>query len=145
MLSWISLMKIRNNNGPNTVPYGIPDVTATSSDLTPSRTICWVRCVKKYSFQPKIQPSKPVCCTFNKSHLYWCGTLSNAFQKSMITRSICFLWSKAQASSSINRRSWVSQTRRFRKPCWISLKGYCFPQSGLLGGDIQYVREFYMK
>ena len=37
-LLWISLMKIRKNNGPKTVPCGKQDVTETSSDLTPSRT-----------------------------------------------------------------------------------------------------------
>ena len=29
----------RNNNGPKTIPCSTPDVTKTSSDLTPSRTI----------------------------------------------------------------------------------------------------------
>ena len=47
----------------------------------------------------KIKPSKPVCCNFNKRH--WCGILSNALQKYMITRSVCFLWSGAEASSNL--------------------------------------------
>ena len=56
------------------------------------------RCVKKHSIQPKIEPSKPVCCNFNKRH--WCGTLSNVLQKYMITKSTWFLWSGAEVSSN---------------------------------------------
>lgn len=116
----MSLMKIKNNNGPKTIPCGTPDVTKTSTDLTPSRTTRWECYVKKHSIHPRIEPSKPCCCNFNNSRRW--GTLTNTLQKSMITRSTCFLWSGAIASSSIKMRSWASQPRRSRKPCWVSEK-----------------------
>ena len=116
----MSLMKIKDNNGPKTVPCGTPDVTKTSTDLTPSRTTRWECCVRKHSIHPRIELSKPCCCNFNNSR--WWGTLTNTLKESMITRSICFLWSRALASSSNKMRSWVSQPGRFRKPCWLSEK-----------------------
>ena len=39
-----------------------------------ARTTWWVHCVKKHSIQPRIEPSKPLCCHFSNSR--WCGTPS---------------------------------------------------------------------
>ena len=39
----ISLMNIRNRMGPNTEPWGTPEVTGHSSDVKPSTTTRWVR------------------------------------------------------------------------------------------------------
>lgn len=113
----------KRHNGSKTVPCGTPHVTKTYTDLTPSRTTRWECCVRKHSIHPRIELSelsKPCCCNFSDSR--WWGTLTNTLKESMITRSICFLWSRALASSSIKMRSWVSQPRRFRKPCWLSKK-----------------------
>ena len=74
------------------------------------------------------------------SNLWW-GTVSKAFEKSMITSSVWLCDLSDLARSSIVSASWESQDLLFLKPCWRSVRrlnlstcgdGWCAPEFRLM-------------
>jgi len=59
------------------------------------------------------------CKTLNFFTYLASGTLSNAFEKSRIPMSTCFLLFNAQAKSSVVNRSWDPQERLALIPYWL--------------------------
>ena len=85
----------RKSSGPRTAPCGTTDRTKASLDFSPSITTVWLLLINHVHIHLFISPLIPLCSYFDKS--LWCGTVSNAFEKSNIIASVCwplskFLW-----------------------------------------------------
>ena len=113
----------KNNNGPNTVPWGTPDTTGSPEvalpvwERIPSTTTFWVQLWRKQDIQAKFLPSVPYKCNLRMSFLY--GTESNALEKSKtVMLTVCFL-SKRVRESWVVMRSCGSQCLLFTNPCWF--------------------------
>lgn len=111
-----SLLKMRNNNGPGTVPlmhtahYLRP---LWSADVEPSSMTCCDRSVRKAFIHPWAAHRMPL----NSNLLIikrWCGTISKTSEKYRTIKS-CLPLSMDFASSRTKVTSCVSQ---LRLPCW---------------------------
>ena len=99
-------------------PWGTPDVTGTSDELSPSSTTAWVRPTRKALIQFRVFPFTPCWDNLNKS-LEWL-TLSNALLKSSKIRSTCSCSTSFLPRSSTSWISCVSHDLLSLKPCWRS-------------------------
>ena len=54
-----SFMNIRNNSGPNTVPWGTPLTTLALSDVAPSTNTCCVLLLRKAYIHLYVVPCMP--------------------------------------------------------------------------------------
>ena len=79
-------MYIRNSMGPSTVPWGMSEVTAIFSDVVFSKSTVCVLFARKDVIQFVIWSDIPKHFSLEMSPL--CGTLSNAFAKSIIIKSL---------------------------------------------------------
>lgn len=79
-------MKMRNNRGPNTDPWGTPEVTVTVSDGAWSQTVYCNRWDRKLVIHAVIGPSPIMALSF-EINLAW-DTQSNAFVKSKRNMSV---------------------------------------------------------
>lgn len=79
-------------------------------------------------------------CNFINSR--WWGTMSNVLEKSNMTVSVCWPWSKFLWISSIVVISWVSQEWPFLKTCCSLVKILCSSDDSLCDGR-WYVPKFY--
>ena len=106
-----SLIKIRNNNGPVTVPWGTLESTLTQSENSPLITTRCFLFVRKVLIQLRVLPLMPYLFSLMSNRL--CGTLSKAFAKSIIIMSVCFLLSRSAATSWMVPINWVSHALSF--------------------------------
>ena len=116
-------MKIRKRIGPKTDPWGTPNKTGTGSEAWPSKTTCGLRPESNELIHLWVDPRIPKLSDFCNSLL--CGTLSKAFAKSMMIKSVCLCPrfiapSRLLMISCTNWTNWVSQDLRLRNPCWQS-------------------------
>ena len=72
--------------GPSTVPWGTPEVTTLFSDVVFSKSTVCVQFARKDVIQIVIWSDIPL--NFNLEMSLLCGTLSNAFAKSIIIKSV---------------------------------------------------------
>ena len=79
-------MYIRNSMGPSTVHWGTPEVTAIFSDVVFSKCTVCVLFARKDVIQFVTWSDIPYNFSLEMSLL--CGTLSNAFAKSIIIKSV---------------------------------------------------------
>ena len=79
---WVakSLIMMRNNNGPSTVPWGTPPLVADQSDVTPQTLALWILPVRKSITQFTMDSSMPSWRIFLMSTLWFIQ--SNALLKS---------------------------------------------------------------
>jgi len=125
MLAGRSFINIRKRTGPNTIPWGTPEVTAgTFDEVALFTTTIWVLLVRKDVIQMWMFPLIPYQSRLYKS-LLW-GTVSNAFAKLSEMRSIYIIWSRLCVKSYNSDIEWVSQDLHLRKPC-CSLYKISFP------------------
>ena len=118
-----SLMYMRNRISPKKEPCGMPDVTGTDPDSSPSRITVCDRLPRKAWIQGNEFPLTPYWWSFQRS-LEW-FTLSKAFEKSSSTRSVCFPALALLARSLTNVTSWVLHDLFSLKPCCRSYKRSC--------------------
>ena len=116
-------MKARKSTGPSTMPCGTPDSTGTQPDPSPTTTTLCVRPSRKDFIHAWVFPLIPwfQSLVINR----WCGTLSNAFEKSRTIMSTCAFSSRCSWSSWVRPINCVSQLHCFLKPCWQSAKIPC--------------------
>ena len=114
----MSLMNMRNKIGPNTEPWGTPDVTEHSSDVKPSTTTRWVRSARNDSIHLTASGWRLQCFSFSNSFRW--ETLSKALLKLSTATSAWECRFKILARSWVVMCSWVSEDRLLRKPCWRS-------------------------
>ena len=86
-LSGRSLMYSKNKMGPRTDPWGAPDDTGSSSELSPSRTTVWLLPTRKDSVHLSALPWTPCTCSLYRSLRGF--TLSKALLKSSKIKSVC--------------------------------------------------------
>ena len=104
-----------NNTGPSTLPCGVPLVTLLHMDFALFTTTLWWRSDRKSSIQARTFLVTLYPSSFLSSLL--CGTLSNAFMKSMNTVSTQPPSSSIRVQTSRVDSSWVVVDRPAQKPC----------------------------
>ena len=109
------IMRIRKSTGPRTLPWGMPLLTWTGSDETPSTiTLCNLS-VGKARIQFSVLPSMP-CSSFMRTE--------EVLLKSRTGRSCCLPKSSDLISWSVRVSSCISQLLLHvgLNPCWLSVK-----------------------
>ena len=118
-----SLMWQRKRSGPNTVPWGTPESTLVWLELHPSTTTCILLSVRKERSQSWMEPLMPYLSSFWRRRSW--GTVSNAFEKSNIAKSICLPESKDVSRSCTVVMSWVSVEYPALKPWFRCVRIFC--------------------
>ena len=118
----MSLIWIRKNSGPRTVPWGTPDRTLLGLEMQPSTTTnCW-RFFRKEVIQSRRGPWIPALLIFERRRLW--STLSKAFEKSKSTASVWAEELRKLVKSLRVVRIWDSHDLFWRKPCWKEVKKF---------------------
>ena len=86
MFSGRSFINNKKRIGPNTAPWGTPDVTGTSVEVVLFTTTFWVWLERKDLIHVQILPLTPYQSSLYKSLLL--GTVLNAFAKSSEIKSV---------------------------------------------------------
>ena len=126
MFSGRSLICSKNNKGPSAEPWGTPELTRISDELSPSSSIVWERPVRKAFIQDRVLPLAPCWWSLYNSSRWF--TLSNALLKSSMIMSFCRPWEVLRAISSTSWISWVSKTS-FHRNHVGGHTGYYFVQN----------------
>ena len=119
-----SLIYNKNSNGPNTVPWGTPEVTEAWDGVAPPNKTFWCLWVRKVSIQLRKLLSMPMFSSLLINH--WWETVSNALIKSKITKPFWLFLSKIWAWSSMSPASRVSEDLPRPKPCWLLVNTWCW-------------------
>ena len=93
----MSLIYVRKSKGPSTVPWGTPESTGAGEDFAPSTSTVCSRLVRKERIHRRSGPPMPTAESFDK-RISW-STLSNAFEKSRRTASVCSLFFRQRLKS----------------------------------------------
>ena len=120
--SSMSLMKIRNNNGPSTLPCGTPDNTSIQVENSPFRTTHWVLPVSQSEIHFQSCPRIPWLWSFFSSRCF--GTISKAFAKSRKTMSAACPRPPALLSSPGTLAGWSHRTCLLRTRADSLLSAY---------------------
>ena len=106
------------------MPWGTPDRTLHGEDLLPSTTTVCSRVFKKAAVQSNKGPCMPTNRSFPNKRSW--GTVSKAFEKSRIAKSVWILRCLASSRSWSVRSNWGSQEYFARKPWFSGVKiPYC--------------------
>jgi hypothetical protein len=110
----------KNIIGQSTVPWGIPESTDVSFELSPSTIVLIVLVDRKLVSHEWMFPLMPYCSSLCRS--LSCGTVSNALEKSRMAMSTCCPLSCSCKKSLIVVISWVSQEYPDLKPWFIFVR-----------------------
>ena len=118
MFLQISLTYARNRRGPNTLPYGTPDVTLTSSDnCTPTLTLCVQPKRNSLTYATTLESTLEFAIFISS---WSCGTQSKAFETSI---TIALILSPLSIGSAISWQiviTWLSHEYPGLNPYWPS-------------------------
>ena len=92
-------MYVRKSNGPSTVPWGTPETTLVQVECSPPTTTLCLRRLRKFEIQVCVLLWMPYLFNLFRSRLW--GTVSNAFEKSIIIMSVWDLLFKKLARSCV--------------------------------------------
>ena len=92
-------MYMRKSNGPSTVPCGTPETTLVQVECSPPTTTLCLRHLRKFEIQVCVLLWMPYLFNLSRSRLW--GTVSNAFEKSIIIMSAWDLLFKELARSCV--------------------------------------------
>jgi len=113
-------MLIKNNKGPNMLPWGIPLITSNQDDCSPSKiTHCFLLHKKSVT---QLSKFASILYNFNLSKSLLCGTVSNACALCIYITSICPPESNCLVQSSIIFKSCRAVDLPLIKPYCLVLK-----------------------
>ena len=92
-------MYMRKSNGPSTVSWGTPETTLAQVERSPPTTNLCLRHLRKFEIQVCVLLWMPYLFNLFRSRLW--GTVSNAFEKSIIIMSVWDLLFKELARSCV--------------------------------------------